>query len=145
MEKVTQPKSRYSREIPQEVLDAYAKANEAVCCQRAQWSGHPDDAPQCCCEPVAAVHVDEAVARDLGVAVFRHWDTLFAVSEKGPSEEAYQRVLKSNADLRLALQQCVAVVEMWHGGEAFDLYFNNSPEMQVIRNVLGPMEESKNG
>ena len=32
---------------------------------------------------------------------------------------------------------------MWHGDDAFDLYFNHSPEMKLIRDVLGKMPEAE--
>lgn len=42
---------------------------------------------------------------------------------------------------RAALEQCVRVVKMWHGDDCFDLYFNHSPEMKPIRDILGKMPE----
>lgn len=43
--------------------------------------------------------------------------------------------------LTKALEQCVQVTKAWHGDDAFDLYFNHSPEMKLIRDVLGKMPE----
>lgn len=50
---------------------------------------------------------------------------------------SYQRVLQ----LEKALGQAVAVIKLWQGGDAFDLYFNHSDEMKLIRDVLGKMPE----
>lgn len=63
-----------------------------------------------------------------------------ADSEKLPSEditEAYQRILT----LTKALEQCVRVAQMWHGDDAFDIYFNHSPEMKLIRDAIGKMPD----
>ena len=51
----------------------------------------------------------------------------------------YSEVLRH----RQALEQCVRVVKQWHGDDAFDLYFNHSPEMKLIRDVLGKMPEDE--
>lgn len=45
------------------------------------------------------------------------------------------------AQYRAALEQCVNVAKAWHGDEAFDIYFNHSPEMKPIRELLGLMPE----
>jgi len=50
---------------------------------------------------------------------------------------SYQRVL----ELEQALKQCVNVLKQWHGDDAFDIYFNHSPEMALIREALGEMPE----
>ena len=49
---------------------------------------------------------------------------------------------------RNALKQCVRVLRVWHAmpqkpgdDDAFDLYFNHSPEMKLIRDALGKMPE----
>lgn len=41
---------------------------------------------------------------------------------------------------RSALRQCVRIAQAWHGDEAFDIYYNHSPEMKPIRELLGPMQ-----
>lgn len=69
------------------------------------------------------------------------WNRRAPVSETGPSAEQYRQAVEKTFQLRLALQQCVAVTEMWHGKEAFDLYFNHSPEMKLIRDALGKMQD----
>ena len=50
---------------------------------------------------------------------------------------SYQRVL----ELEKALKQCVEVLKFWHGDDAFDLYFNHSPEMALIREALKALIE----
>lgn len=62
-------------------------------------------------------------------------ETLKAV-QAGPSSAAGQV-----GQYRAALVQCVSVAKAWHGEEAFDIYFNHSPEMKLIRELLGPMPE----
>lgn len=42
----------------------------------------------------------------------------------------------ANAELKLALKKCVEVLKMWHGPEAFEIYYDHSPEMAPIRRVL---------
>ena len=58
--------------------------------------------------------------------------------------EAYERILA----LHKALEQSVRVIRVWHAmpqkpgdDDAFDLYFNHSPEMKLIRDALGKMPE----
>jgi hypothetical protein len=53
-----------------------------------------------------------------------------------------------NLRLRQALEQAVRVIRVWHAmpgkpgdDDAFDIYFNHSPEMKLIRDVLGKMPE----
>jgi hypothetical protein len=53
-----------------------------------------------------------------------------------------------NMRLRKALEQAVSVIRVWHAmpqkpgdDDAFDLYFNHSPEMKPIRDMLGKMPE----
>lgn len=60
-------------------------------------------------------------------------------SEPVAAADAYKAALAQNLKLRKALQQCVAVAKAWHGDDAFDIYFNHSPEMKLIRDVLGKM------
>lgn len=38
-----------------------------------------------------------------------------------------------NRKLVSALKQAVRVIMQWHGPEAFEVYFNNAPEMKQIR------------
>ncbi len=40
-------------------------------------------------------------------------------------------------DLRIALRKAVAIIRDWHGEPAWPIYYAKSPEMTVIRNVLG--------
>jgi hypothetical protein len=61
-----------------------------------------------------------------------------------PASDAAQRILQ----LTKALEQSVRVVRVWHAmpqkpsdADAFDLYFNHSPEMKLIRDALGKMPE----
>ena len=60
------------------------------------------------------------------------------------SSTAHEEILR----LRKALEQAVSVIRVWHGmgqkpsdDDAFDIYFNHSPEMKPIRDVLGKMRE----
>jgi len=39
--------------------------------------------------------------------------------------------------MRQALLQAVKVIKQWHGDEVFDIYYNHSPEMKMIREALG--------
>lgn len=55
--------------------------------------------------------------------------------------DPYKEAIEQNLKLRKALEQCVRVAKMWHGDDAFDLYFNHSPEMKLVRDVLGKMPE----
>lgn len=56
-------------------------------------------------------------------------------------KDDYLEAVRQNVRLRKALEQCVNVTKVWHGEDAFDLYFNHSPEMKLIRDVLGKMPE----
>lgn len=38
--------------------------------------------------------------------------------------------------LEEALKQCIKVLRDWHGHEAFETYYNNAPEMKLIREAL---------
>jgi len=53
------------------------------------------------------------------------------------ADAPYERVLQ----LTKALEQCVRVAQMWHGDDAFDIYFNHSPEMKLVRDALGKMPD----
>lgn len=62
--------------------------------------------------------------------------------------DAYKDAVEQNMKLRKALEQCVQVLRLWHAmpqkpgdDDAFDLYFNHSPEMKLIRDVLGKMPD----
>ena len=57
---------------------------------------------------------------------------------------SYDEVLRT----RKALEQAVRVIRVWHAmpqkpgdDDAFDIYFNHSPEMKLIRDALGKMPE----
>jgi len=39
-------------------------------------------------------------------------------------------------DLRQALKQCIRVLRMWHGPESFEIYYDNAPEMALIRKAF---------
>jgi hypothetical protein len=39
-------------------------------------------------------------------------------------------------EFRIALRQCIKVLKGWHGSEAFEIYYNYSPEMKLIRKAL---------
>lgn len=61
-----------------------------------------------------------------------------------PASDAALRILQ----LTKALEQSVRVVRAWHAmpqkpgdDDAFDLYFNHSPEMKLIRDALGKMPD----
>lgn len=41
-----------------------------------------------------------------------------------------------NKELIKVLKQSVAVIQQWHGGECFDIYYNNAPEMHQIKSIL---------
>jgi len=41
-----------------------------------------------------------------------------------------------------ALVQAVKVIKMWHGDEVFDIYYNCSPEMKLIREALSENEQA---
>jgi hypothetical protein len=57
-------------------------------------------------------------------------------------EEVKPRLsLEQNLRLRKALEQAVRVINQWHGDDVFDLYYNHSPEMKLIRDALGKMPE----
>ena len=45
--------------------------------------------------------------------------------------------------MRQALLQAVKVIKQWHGEDVFEIYYNNAPEMEMIRNILGPYDEVK--
>lgn len=38
--------------------------------------------------------------------------------------------------LKKGLKQCVRVLREWHGPEAFEIYYDHSPEMAQVRKVL---------
>ena len=70
------------------------------------------------------------------------------VREKTMVPDHYQAACEENFKLRKALEQCVRVCRDWHAmpgkpgpHDAFDIYFNHSPEMKLIRDVLGKMPE----
>lgn len=71
------------------------------------------------------------------------WMTYARADQAPPSETGtpYERVLQ----LTKALEQCVAVAKTWHGDDAFDIYFNHSPEMKLVRNALGKMPDQDEG
>jgi hypothetical protein len=50
---------------------------------------------------------------------------------------------RDRARLIEALEQAVSVIKVWHGPEVFDIYFNHSPEMKLIRDMLGTMLPEK--
>lgn len=35
-----------------------------------------------------------------------------------------------------ALEKAVEVIKQWHGEVAFDIYFNHSPEMKPVKDIL---------
>lgn len=93
-----------------------------------------------------------------------HRDRLFALQvvldaaatqgrnyESGPDtcrkNAAAIRALLASADdarrLREALIACVRVAKAWHGEIAFDIYYDHSPEMKLIREALGPYAAMK--
>lgn len=41
-----------------------------------------------------------------------------------------------NQELVKALKKSVEVIKQWHGNDVFDIYFNQSPEMESIRKAL---------
>lgn len=45
--------------------------------------------------------------------------------------------------MRQALLQAVKVIKQWHGEEVFEIYYNNAPEMGLIRNQLGSYDSIK--
>ena len=59
-----------------------------------------------------------------------------AAKERGEWAEDRSHLVK-------ALEQAVSVIKVWHGPEVFDIYFNHSPEMKLIRDVLGKMPEGE--
>lgn len=70
------------------------------------------------------------------------------LSEKEPVGDAYKEAVEMNLRLRKALEQCVRVCRDWHAmpgkpgpHDAFDIYFNHSPEMKLIRDALGKMPD----
>ena len=61
-------------------------------------------------------------------------------------DDAHDEALR----LRQALEQAVRVIRVWHAmpqkpgdDDAFDIYFNHSPEMKPIRDVLGKVPEEQ--
>lgn len=49
------------------------------------------------------------------------------------------------ATITPALIQCAKVLRQWHGGECFDIYYQNSPEMKAVREELSYEEFIKAG
>ena len=37
---------------------------------------------------------------------------------------------------KTALKQCIKVLREWHGHDAFEIYYDHSPEMRLVRKVL---------
>lgn len=63
--------------------------------------------------------------------------------------DQYKEAVEQNLKLRKALEQCVRVCREWHAmphkpgpNDDFDIYFNHSPEMKLIRDALGKMPDS---
>lgn len=100
------PSRSPSSTLPTEVQVAYEKANEAACCGCSQTVqiGPNEMGQECCGNPVPLALIDEAVARDLGVAVFKHWETLFASSETACSE-GYPGIAHDLETMRTALHE----------------------------------------
>lgn len=48
-------------------------------------------------------------------------------------------VAEAVEEWKAALIACVAVAKAWHGDEVWDIYYNHSPEMAPIRELLGPL------
>ena len=44
----------------------------------------------------------------------------------------------TNEEVKLivSLIECVKVARAWHGVAAFDIYYNHSPEMRIVRETL---------
>lgn len=61
-------------------------------------------------------------------------DTFKAMAET--RNEQVSALKADVAELVTALEQCVKVVEIWHGKDVFDLYRDHSPEMKLIREAL---------
>lgn len=52
------------------------------------------------------------------------------------SEDALSMVAEEYQESIRALKQCINVLRQWHGPEAFEIYYDHSPEMALVREVL---------
>ena len=43
---------------------------------------------------------------------------------------------KKREQYELALKQCIEVAKGWHGDEAWEIYYKNAPEMELIRKAM---------
>lgn len=46
------------------------------------------------------------------------------------------RLQKQNAELLEALKKSVEIIKTWHGDEWWSIYYEKSPEMKPIREIL---------
>ena len=54
--------------------------------------------------------------------------------------DVWMQAQQENYRLREALLACVAVAKAWHAADdVWEIYYNHSPEMKPIRDVLGPL------
>jgi len=64
-------------------------------------------------------------------------------AQQAVEADAYRFLKDQNTDLnkvciiqKTALKQCIKVLREWHGHDAFEIYYDHSPEMRLVRNVL---------
>jgi hypothetical protein len=67
--------------------------------------------------------------------------SLEAWGNDGDADRPYtqERVDEIVSEWKGALIACVAVAKAWHGPDVWDIYYNHSPEMKPIRDLLGPV------
>jgi hypothetical protein len=87
------------------------------------------------------IHTDQDIEPGATERLFALLNELHSARSEIEPTDAYKEAVAQNLKLRKALEQCVSVAKAWHGDDDFDLYFNHSPEMKLIRDVLGKMPE----
>lgn len=66
--------------------------------------------------------------------------SISAVIESIDDLDVWMQTQQENHRLRDALVACVAVAKAWHAADdVWEIYYNHSPEMKPIRDVLGPL------
>jgi hypothetical protein len=62
----------------------------------------------------------------------------YAPSDENNDLDVWMQTQQENHRLRDALLACVAVAKAWHAADdVWEIYYNHSPEMKPIRDVLG--------
>lgn len=71
--------------------------------------------------------------------------SLEAWGDDGDADQPYtqdrvdEMIAEAVEEWKAALIACVAVAKAWHGDPVWDIYYNHSPEMKPIRDLLGPL------